>query len=425
MSPVADPIDPDDRPEERPRYTRHRARPGLLSRFGGRKDDDLAALQALRARERDLDAADPGPPVDRPPVVGAPPVRDGEGRAIYRVGDDDGGRSRGRRGFALPRLPGLPGKGLARTGGTITAWIVAKWILKAAVAWVAISLVAFLVSATIHQSGSGGNALGGGGLPPFAATNILVLGSDARPKNSKEPGADVGGPSRSDTMLLLRVGGGHNARLSIPRDTVADIPGHGRTKINAAYAFGGAELAVKTVEGLLGIQVNHLIEVNFENFPDLIDAMGGVDYTGGCVVSRINGGFKNGGQTLRLKKGTTRITGKQALILARTRHNDCNPRENDFTRARRQQKLLSAMKSRVVSFSGFLHGPFIGWNAPKAIKSDMSAPTLLGVFGALATSGTATPRVLKTSPSTLPDGSSGQVVSDASKRAAVRRFLGN
>jgi LCP family protein required for cell wall assembly len=415
VRPVPDPFDPSRGDEEPPRYTRHRSRPGFLSRFGRREDaDELAALQALRERERELQGAED-----------APPVRDAEGRAIYRAGsggggDDDGGRHRGRR--SIP-LPGLPGRRVAKVGGTITAGWVAKLVLKLAFGWLLISLAAFLVSATIHQTGSGGNALGGGGLPPFGTTNILVLGSDARPKGTREPGADVGGPSRSDTMLLMRVGGGHNTRLSIPRDTVVDIPGHGRTKINAAYAFGGSELAVRTVEQYLGISINHLIEVNFENFPDLIDAMGGVDYTGSCVVSRINGGYKNGGYTLRLKKGTTRIDGKQALALARTRHNDCNPRENDFTRSRRQQKLLSAMKSRVVSFSGFLHGPFIGWNAPKAIKSDMSAPTLLGVFTALGTSGSAPPHVLKTSPQTLPDGSSGQVASDASRRAAVRRFL--
>jgi LCP family protein required for cell wall assembly len=414
---VSDPSD------EHPRYTRHRSRPGFLS---GRGDRELAALQALREREREQDEAPRG--------NGEGPVRDEQGRAIYRAGGGGGApRPRGgsggwdgcERGSGRRRLPlpGLPGRRLARAGGTITAWVLAKWVLKAAVAWLVISLVAFLASATIHQSGSGGSALGGGGYPPFAATNILVLGSDARPKGSREPGASSSGPSRSDTMMLIRVGGGHNARLSIPRDTIVDIPGHGRNKINAAYAFGGASLAVQTVEGFLGVDVNHLIEVNFENFPDLIDAMGGVDYTGGCVVSRINGGFKNGGQTLRLKKGTTRLTGKQALALARTRHNLCNPREDDFTRARRQQKLLSAMKSRVVSPSGFLHGPFIGWNAPKAIKSDMSAPTLLGVFGALATSGNATPRVLKTSPQALSDGSAGLVATDAGKRAAVRRFL--
>src|SRR3712207_6040303 len=126
----------------------------------------------------------------------------------------------------------------------------------------------------------------------------------------------------------MRVGGGRSARLSIPRDTVVDIPGHGRDKINAAYALGGPALAVTTVKRYLGIEVNHLVEVNFENFPAFIDALGGIDYTGGCVVSRINGGFRNGGYTLRLRRGTNHLDGRQALALARTRKNECNPREN-------------------------------------------------------------------------------------------------
>ncbi len=92
-----------------------------------------------------------------------------------------------------------------------------------------------------------------------------------------------------------------------------------------------------------------MILVNFEKFPQLIDAMGGIDYTGGCVVSRINGGFRNGGFTLRLKAGTTHIDGRQALALSRTRTNECNPRENDLTRERRQQKVIAEMRSRVLS----------------------------------------------------------------------------
>ncbi len=108
---------------------------------------------------------------------------------------------------------------------------------------------------------------------------MLVLGSDARPKGTKEAGANlIGSPSRSDSIMLMRVGGGKNATLSIPRDTVVDIPGHGRNKINAAYALGGPSLAIETVESYLGIKVNHLVEVNFENFPQLIDSLGGVTY---------------------------------------------------------------------------------------------------------------------------------------------------
>jgi LCP family protein required for cell wall assembly len=224
--------------------------------------------------------------------------------------------------------------------------------------------------------------------------------------------------------MLMRAGGGKSSRLSIPRDTVVDIPGHGRNKINAAYAIGGPALAVETIQTYLGIKVNHLIEVNFDNFPQLVDAMGGIDYTGGCVVSKINGGFKNGGYTLRLKRGTTHIDGKQALALARTRKNLCNTRESDLTRARRQQKILSAMKSRLASPWAFPRLPWIAWNTPKALKSDMSGPTLLGLFTALATSGSPPTRILKPDGfEQAPGGGAGLHVSDAEKRREVRRFL--
>ena len=88
------------------------------------------------------------------------------------------------------------------------------------------------------------------------------------------------------------------------------------------------------------MKINHIVEVNFENFPDFIDSLGGINYTGGCVISRINGGYKNGGYTLRLNPGKNHLDGEQALALARTRKNECNPAENDLTRARRQQKIL-------------------------------------------------------------------------------------
>jgi LCP family protein required for cell wall assembly len=379
------PAVPGATPGEPPVYTKYRARPRLRSRGG----DEADGLQALRDRESAAGGA-------LPPVPGAPPAP---------------GRPSRRR---LPWRRGVRPRGL-------TPGRVVRWLVLAAVGWTALAIVAFLVSGTIHQKNVG-SALDPGGVPPFSATNILVLGSDARTSKTKEPGA--GGPSRSDTMLLLRLGGGHNAKLSIPRDTVVDIPGHGRNKINAAYAFGGPKLAVETVKSYLGIPINHVVEVSFDNFPALIDAMGGVDYTGGCVVSKINGGFKNGGFTLRLPAGTTRIDGAQALALARTRKNLCNPREDDLTRARRQQKLFAAMKSRVLSPSGWLRGPFIGWNAPKSITSDMSGPTLLGVFAAVATSGTAPTHVLKPSGgTTLPDGGAGLVVSDQERRAEVERFL--
>jgi LCP family protein required for cell wall assembly len=262
------------------------------------------------------------------------------------------------------------------------------------------------------------------GFPLTSANTILVLGSDRRQKDSKEPGAETTGPGRSDTIMLIRTGAGHSARLSIPRDTVVEIPGHGLQKINAAHAYGGPAESISVIEHWLDIPINHLVEVNFENFPQLIDAMGGVTYTGGCIVSRLDGGSSNGGYTLRLTKGTHHLDGKQALALARTRENLCEPSETDIQREEHQQALFTDMKSRLLSPSSFFRLPWIAWNAPPAIISDMSGETLIGLFGALAVSGTPPTRVLKPSGNiTLPDGEEGLTVSEAERRSAVARFL--
>ena len=179
---------------EPPQYTKYRARPGLLRR---RKD-----------------AAQPSPAELRSP--------DGQ-------------------------LPGAPRK--RRVPG-ITWQRVAKYVAVVIAAWIGVSIVAFLISAQIEQgkvSDATENALAGGGFPIASPTTILVLGSDQRSKATAEPGSTTSGPSRSDSIMLLRVGGGANSRLSIARDTLVDIPGAGRQKINAAYAIGGAPLAIQTV----------------------------------------------------------------------------------------------------------------------------------------------------------------------------------
>jgi LCP family protein required for cell wall assembly len=224
--------------------------------------------------------------------------------------------------------------------------------------------------------------------------------------------------------MLLRVGGGANTSLSIPRDTVVEIPGSGTNKINAAYAIGGARLAVRTVKQFLDVEVNHVVEVSFENFPRLIDALGGVTVRTPCVISRINGGTANGGYTLRLRRGEHELNGRQALALARTRKNDCRPGEDDRTRARRQQQLVAAMKDKVSSFETFARLPWVSWAAPRAVRSDMGGPTLLGVVAASLLGGSGSQAVLRPSGGvTLSDGGAGLIVSDAEKERAVARFL--
>jgi LCP family protein required for cell wall assembly len=306
-------------------------------------------------------------------------------------------------------------------------WLrILRWAAGALAGWIGLSVILFVISGATAQGvpASVSAALDGGGLPLLSATNILVLGSDARPVGSKEPGANVGGPSRSDVMMLVRTAGGHSARLSIPRDTLVDIPGHGMAKINAAYAYGGPALAIRTVRAFLGIKVNHVVLINFTNFPKLVDAMGGVDYTGSCVVSFISGGFRNGGFTLRLQSGTHHLDGAQALALARTRENHCNPRENDLTRELRQQKLLLDMKSQMLSLSGFIRMPWIAWALPQTVESDMSGLTLAGVLASLELDGNAHSALLTpTGNAVLPDGEQVLTITQAAKLADVARFL--
>jgi anionic cell wall polymer biosynthesis LytR-Cps2A-Psr (LCP) family protein len=109
----------------------------------------------------------------------------------------------------------------------------------------------------------------------------------------------------------------------------------------------------------------------------------------------------------------THLNGDQALALARTRKNACNARENDLTRARRQQRIVAAMKSRTLSPAGFVRAPWISWHAPKAFRTDMSGPTLAGALAAMAMGGTPTTHVLGTL-----DGN----IAPETVRAAAERF---
>jgi len=383
-------------------------------------DPDDACPGHGRHHTREM-AADPPPP----DPGGRPPYRLYRARPRWLVrGAPTFEDLRRRAPSQPPAAPGGPGA----SGGRKPPWRrLLRWTALALAGWVALSGVLFLFSAQFLQDrvDAGTKAeLAGGSVPVVAPTTVLILGSDQRSTGTKEPGGSTSGPSRSDSIQLMRVGGGHSAKLSIPRDTIVDIPGNGLNKINAAYAIGGSELAVKTVKQFLGIEINHVILVNFERFPQLIDAMGGIDYTGGCVVSRINGGFRNGGFTLRLKAGTTHIDGRQALALSRTRTNECNRREDDLTRERRQQKVIAEMRSQVLSPSGFIRWPLIAWRAPQTIMSDMGAAGLSGLFATIATSGSAKPRILKpTGAATLPDGGAGLTVTPEARRRQVARFL--
>lgn len=335
-------------------------------------------------------------------------------------------RERLSGGEAPVREPGRTRQPRERAKGPGAARIL-RWGLVAVFGWVALSAALFAISAQTRAgkgiSETAQAKLSKGGLPPLSATTILVLGSDRRPRGSKEPGASSSG-ERSDTIMLLRVGGGDSAKLSIPRDTVVPIPGHGVDKINAAYAYGGAALSIETIESWTGIRIDHLIEVDLENFPKFIDALGVITVATPCVISDINGGRRNGGYSLRLRRGENDLDGKAALAYARTRKNRCNAAYNDLSRARAQQQILAGVRGRLLSIGGFLHLPWASWNAPQAIRTDMGAVGLSSVMASVAVAGSPPPQVMKpTGAVILPGGGAGLTVDEASRQRAVDRFL--
>lgn len=322
-----------------------------------------------------------------------------------------------------------------------------KWFAIAVGLWLLLSVVLFCISAQIQSSKldeSAAAQLGGSPLLVASGQTILVIGTDARPEGSEEAGAETdpkclekaatgaatanvcAAPSRADTLMLVRAGGGAFEKLSIPRDTFAAIPGQESQKINAAYAFGGAKLQVETVEGFLGLDVDHVVILDFAGFADFIDSVGGVQVDlPKRVKSKISGGTANGGVSLDLPQGESDLNGQEALALARTRENLRDPSEGDPERAQRQQLILAGIQSRLTSPTrlpyNLLHAPWIAWNAPKAMVSDMGALTLPQLVVAAGIGGSSDTQILEPS-GTAAGGALSVDRSECEK--AVEKFLG-
>lgn len=309
-----------------------------------------------------------------------------------------------------------------RTRKPITPRRVVRWLAIAIGAWLALSFVLFMVSAQLEGgvSDDAKDALSGNGNFLTGAT-VLVLGSDERKGDSID--ATDSGAGRADSIMLLHASLGRVAKLSIPRDTEADIPGHGRTKINAAYAIGGPALMIETVEGYMGngLEINHLIEVDFEDFPKFIDTVGGITVDN---KSRICApGFDNFWRGFNLPPGEQELTGRQALGYARVRQNPCAPGENDLARAERQQEVLAGIRGALVSPGTFFRLPWVSWRAPQTIRTDLRGPGLLALAADVATGGSGETRVLV--PSCLGCGVDSSLQVPRDERAnAVEELLG-
>jgi LCP family protein required for cell wall assembly len=299
---------------------------------------------------------------------------------------------------------------------------VLRWVAIVVVGWLAFSFLVFMVSAQTQTgvSDNAKNALTRGGNSLMTGSNVLVLGSDSRGGDSIDKSQS--GPGRADSILLMHAAFGSVRKLSIPRDSLAQIPGHDAQKINAAYALGGTPLMISTVEQFLGngLKINHVVEVDFQDFPHLIDALGGVTVDNKTKICAPP--FDNFWKGYRLSKGEHRLNGRDALGFSRVRHNNCAPNENDLDRAARQQQVVSGMRGALLRPTSFLRLPLISWSAPKAIKSDMHGPGLMGMFTDLITGNSKDTHVLK--PDCLGCGPGGTlVVSDQEKHDAVQQLL--
>ena len=180
----------------------------------------------------------------------------------------------------------------------------------------------------------------------------LLIGSDSRAGLSRKQVRQLhvghAAGQRTDTIILLhKPSSGRSTLVSLPRDSYVPIPGHGRNKLNAAYAFGGAPLLVRTVETVTGIRIDHYAEIGFGGFVGMTDAVGGVKL---CPARNIHDS-KAG---LNVKKGCQTMNGRTALAYVRARYFDP---KGDLGRVQRQQDFLSAVFAKASSPTTLLN-PF-------------------------------------------------------------------
>ncbi|MFJ3302880.1 LCP family protein [Streptomyces sp. NPDC086549] len=283
-------------------------------------------------------------------------------------------------GMNGPRRSGKGRRRKARSGRSkallVTAWTAAGVVVLGGVGagYVYFKLNGNLKSVDINQAlGSERPVKVDNG-----SENVLVLGSDTRSGSNKKLGGGTDdGSARSDTAMIIHVYEGHKKAsvVSIPRDTLIDRPKCTDTRgntypaasgvmFNSAYSTGGAACAVKTVESLTGIRMDHYLEVDFSGFQKLIDDLGGVTVT---TTKKI----EDSDSHLNLKAGTHTLDGKQALGLVRTRHGVGDG--SDLGRIQLQQAFIKALVDQV-KHVGLLTSPKklydLADTATKAVTAD-------------------------------------------------------
>lgn len=217
------------------------------------------------------------------------------------------------------------------------------------------------------------------GLLMSEASTTLLLGTDAGPGVGRE------NSRRTDSIMLVRTDPtrGRTTYLSIPRDLRAEIPGRGFGKINAAYQLGGAPLAVRAIRTLTGVPVNHVLVIDFRNFVQLVDALGGIeiDVPEPIVANKFDCPFKTQQQCdrwegWRFRAGKQTMNGRRALVYSRIRENRLNPSDNDLTRGERQQAVVRAITDKATSLRTLAKMPVVADDLIAPLATDLSASEL-------------------------------------------------
>lgn len=182
-----------------------------------------------------------------------------------------------------------------------------------------------------------------------APVNILLMGSDARSASLESSKDGHASDQRSDTLMLLHIPADRKNLyvMSVMRDTWIDIPGKGEAKINAALATGGVPLVVQTMEGLFGVRIDHVADMDFQGFEALTNALGGVEIN----VPYAFKSFHMPGKTF--SKGPQLMDGATALAFVRERY--AFP-DGDYQRVKNQQAFLKAVMSKMLT-AGTLSNP--------------------------------------------------------------------
>jgi LCP family protein required for cell wall assembly len=213
------------------------------------------------------------------------------------------------------------------------------------------------------------------------ASDILLLGTDHARLAGRESA------NRTDSITLVRTDPGRHriVYLSIPRDLRVEIPGYGTSKVNTAMQVGGAALAVRTIRDLTGLPINHVVIVDFSQFEDLIDKLGGIDVNvPEKIVSKFDCPYPTEERCARwdgwrFAKGTQHMDGHRALIYARVRKNKLNPADTDFSRAEHNQQVLQAVAGKLTAFWTLVKLPFIGNDLLAPVATDLSTHAFISL----------------------------------------------